>query len=218
MFFMKKSKNEEVFKEAILAHLDALYGLALRMTSQPAEAEDLVQDTYVRALRFHDKFEAGTNLKAWLFKMMVNLFINRYRREKRSRSFTEGSERQDMVERGFTRDKLAATTAPEEYFFEKLFSDDVVSALDELPHDFKMVILLVDINEFSYAQAAEILGIPVGTVMSRLHRGRRLLRASLYSFAVEEGYVRTKETDGEQPADLERFRERKRRKGEPAGE
>jgi len=218
LFFTKKSKNDGMFKEAILAHLDALYGLALRMTSQPAEAEDLVQDTYVRALRFRDKFETGTNLKAWLFKMMVNLFINRYRREKRSRSISEGAERHDMIERGFPRDKLAATTAPEEYFFEKLFSDDVVQALDQLPHDFKMVILLVDINEFSYAQAADILEIPVGTVMSRLHRGRRLLRASLYSFALEEGYIRTKEAGGEQPADLERFRERKRRLKEPAGE
>ena len=218
MFFSKKNKNEEIFKEAILAHLDALYGLALRMTGQEAEAEDLVQDTCVRALRFSDKFEAGTNLKAWLFKMMVNLFINRYRRQKRSRSIAEGVERDDMLERSFTRDKLAATTLPEEYFFEKLFSDDVVGALDELPHDFKMVILLIDINEFSYAQAAEILGIPVGTVMSRLHRGRKLLRASLYSFAVEEGYIRAKGTGGEQPADLERFRERKRRLKEPTGE
>jgi RNA polymerase sigma-70 factor, ECF subfamily len=209
LFFRKHKKSDDKFEEQILGYLDALYGTALRMTAQEAAAEDLVQDTYLRATRFHNKFQEGTNLKAWLFKMMVNLFINNYRRDRRSREIREGTERQDMVERTVTSGKLNAASAPEEYFFEKLFSDDVIAALDDLPHDFKMVVLLVDINEFSYAQVATILSIPVGTVMSRLHRGRRLLRSALYNFAVDEGYIKPKDPAKDQPADLASFRERK---------
>jgi len=211
LFFHKHKKSAEKFEEQTLGYLDALYGTALRMTGQEAAAEDLVQDTYLRATRFRDKFQPGTNLKAWLFKMMVNLFINNYRRERRSREISQGTERQDMVERTVTPGKLSAASAPEEHFFAKLFSDDVVAAIDDLPHDFKMVVLLVDINEFSYAQVAAILSIPVGTVMSRLHRGRRLLRSALYSFAVEEGYIKPKDEAIDQPADLASFRERKRK-------
>jgi RNA polymerase sigma-70 factor (ECF subfamily) len=211
LVFRNRTKSREAFEEAALEHLDALYGTALRMAGQVAEAEDLVQDTYLRALRFRKKFEPGTNLKAWMFKMMVNLFINRYRRERRSREIRGSSERLDMIEKLFTTDRLAATSRPQEYFFEKLFSDDVVAALDQLPHDFKMVVLLADVNEFSYAHIADILGIPVGTVMSRLHRGRKLLRAALYEFAVNEGYIKPnqQEEPSRQPADLASFREKK---------
>ncbi len=211
MFFRKKPKPGEKFQEAALEHLDALYGTALRMTANEAEAEDLVQDTYVRALRFAGKFEEGTNLKAWMFKMMVNLFINRYRRDRRLREVREGTECRDMVERTIDQDKLSLALAPEEYFFEKLFSDDVVRALAELPLEFKLVVLLVDINGFSYARGAEILGIPMGTVMSRLHRGRRLLRASLYEFALREGYVKEESNSQTvQPADLDQYRQHRR--------
>jgi len=208
LFFEKTRKNKQKMEKAALEHLDALYGTAMRMTGRVADAEDLVQDTYLRALRFRDKFEPGSNLKAWLFKMMVNLFINKYRRHKRTRELREGIERHDLLQRQFTQEKLAATEGPEEHFFERLFSDDVVNALGELPHDFKMVVLMVDINDFSYAEVADILGIPVGTVMSRLHRGRRLLRANLHSFAVREGYIKEKKEDNE-PADLEEFRQRR---------
>jgi len=208
LFFLAKKKASQVFEQAVLEHLDALYGTALKMTGQVAEAEDLVQDTFLRAIRFHRKFEPGTNLKAWLFKMMVNLFINRYRRKRRSREIQEGSERHEMLERMYPSDQLASTSKPEEYFFEKLFSDDVVAALCELPHDFKMVVLLVDVNDFSYAQVADILGIPVGTVMSRLHRGRKLLQSSLYAFAVREGYVKN-DQEAEQPSDLTSYRKKK---------
>jgi len=209
LFFLAKKKASLVFEQAVLEHLDALYGTALKMTGQVAEAEDLVQDTVLRAIRFHRKFEPGTNLKAWLFKMMVNLFINRYRRNRRSREIHEGTERHEMLDRMYPVDQMAATSKPEEYFFEKLFSDDVVEALCSLPHDFKMVVLLVDVNDFSYAQVAEILGIPVGTVMSRLHRGRKLLQGALYDFAVREGYVKPSR-ESQQPSDLASYRERKR--------
>jgi RNA polymerase sigma-70 factor (ECF subfamily) len=196
-------------------HLDALYGTALRLTGAPARAEDLVQDTYVRALRFEDKFDPGTNLKAWMFRIMFNLFINQIRREKRGRQIKEGHEQPDMVQRMLPDEHLAPTARPEEYFFEKLFSDDVIRALSELSPDFKMVVLLADVNGFSYKQISDILGIPVGTVMSRLHRGRRALRDKLHAFAVTEGYIRSEQADdeaseSEPPADLEAYRRRKK--------
>jgi RNA polymerase sigma-70 factor (ECF subfamily) len=179
------------------------------MTARVESAEDLVQDTFLRALRFYRKFQTGTNLKAWLFRMMVNLFINKYRRARRGREIHEGIERYDVMERMVPAEQLARTGKPEEFFFEKLFSDDVVVAIGELPHDFKMVVLLADVNDFSYAQIAEILDIPVGTVMSRLHRGRKLLRAALYSFAVQEGYIKPAAGDEAAPADLESYRKKK---------
>ncbi|MFC1654751.1 sigma-70 family RNA polymerase sigma factor [Myxococcota bacterium] len=209
MIFGPKKTSRAAFEKEALEHLDALYGTALRMTARVEEAEDLVQDTCLRALRFYKKFQPGTNLKAWLFRMMVNLFINRYRRARRGREIHEGIERYDVMERMVPAEQLAKTGKPEEYFFEKLFSDDVVLAIDELPHDFKMVVLLADVNDFSYAQIAEILGIPVGTVMSRLHRGRKLLRAALYSFAVEEGYIKPVEKDEAVPTDLDSYRKKK---------
>jgi RNA polymerase sigma-70 factor (ECF subfamily) len=207
LIFGPKKTSRAAFEKAALEHLDALYGTALRMTARVEEAEDLVQDTFLRALRFYRKFQTGTNLKAWLFRMMVNLFINKYRRARRGREIHEGIERYDVMERMVPAEQLARTGKPEEFFFEKLFSDDVVVAIGELPHDFKMVVLLADVNDFSYAQIAEILDIPVGTVMSRLHRGRKLLRAALYSFAVEEGYIKK---DQAAPTDLESYRRKKK--------
>lgn len=209
MIFGPKKTSRAAFEKEALEHLDALYGTALRMTAKAEEAEDLVQDTYLRALRFYKKFQPGTNLKAWMFRMMVNLFINRYRRNRRGREIHEGIERYDVAERMVPPEQLARTGAPEEFFFEKLFSDDVVAAIEELPRDFKMVVLLADVNDFSYAQIADILGIPVGTVMSRLHRGRKLLRAALYSFALEEGYIKPDDREESVPTDLSSYREKK---------
>jgi RNA polymerase sigma-70 factor (ECF subfamily) len=210
LIFGTEKTARAVFEKEALEHLDVLYGTALRMTTNVDEAEDLVQDTYLRALRFHKKYQPGTNLKAWLFRMMVNLFINRYRRARRGREIHEGIERYDVVERIVPTEQLAKAGNPEEYFFERLFSDDVVLAINGLPHDFKMVVLLADVNDFSYAQISEILGIPVGTVMSRLHRGRKLLRAALYAFAVEEGYIKSRDRDAVvAPTDLESYRKKK---------
>ena len=210
MFFSRHKKPDAIFSEQALEHLDALYGTALRLTHNEADAEDLVQDTYVRALRFSHRFEPGTNLKAWLFRMMVNLFINKVRRHKRSRQIHEGTEKQDVMERVMSDERCLASQRPEEFFFERLLSDDVVQAVDGLVPDFKLVVLLADVNGFSYAQIAEILGIPVGTVMSRLHRGRRSLRKSLYNYAVVEGYLKPEgNIEQEVPADLGAFRRKK---------
>ena len=210
MFFQRNIQQQAEFEEAVLVHLDALYGTALRMTGQVVEAEDLVQDTYLRAVRFRQRFEPGTNLKAWLFKMMINLFINKYRSHRRLRQIRETMDPQEMAEKFVPRDQLLSTCDPEEYFFEKLFSDDVVKALDALPHDFKMVVLLADVNGFSYAHIADMLEIPMGTVMSRLHRGRKILREMLYSFAVEEGYIREKDS-ASNPSNVLDYMERKKK-------
>jgi RNA polymerase sigma-70 factor, ECF subfamily len=207
LLFGSKEKRES-FKKAALEHLDALYGTALRLTGQPADAEDLIHDCYVRAVRFCHRFDPNTNLRAWLYRMLFNLFVNKYRRNKRSREIQEGSERQDLLDRVLPEEHLAATNNPEEYFFEKMFSDDVVRALDSLPPDFKMVILLADVNDFSYLEIAGILGIPVGTVMSRLHRGRRILRGTLRQFALEEGYVKPS-SECEEPTNIKDYRSKK---------
>jgi RNA polymerase sigma-70 factor (ECF subfamily) len=215
MLFEKRKSGREAFSQAALEHLDALYGTALRLTAQVAEAEDLVHDTYLRALRFSHRFEPGTNLKAWMFKMMFNLFVNRYHRIRRSREIQEGAERHDLMEKMLPEEHLAPSTRPEEYFFERMFSDDVVKAIEQLPHDFKMVVLLSDVNGFSYAQIAEILDIPVGTVMSRLHRGRRLLRVALHDFAKQEGYIQSGTADADAPnlTSLDEFRARRHGEG-----
>jgi RNA polymerase sigma-70 factor (ECF subfamily) len=208
MIFGSK-KQKAAFATAVMEHINSLYGTALRMTGQKAEAEDLVHDTFVRALSFQNRFEPGTNLRAWLFKMMINLFINKYRRDRRGREIKNGAESEDLTERMIPQEQMAAHTKPEEYFFERLFSDDVIKAFDNLPHEFKVVVLLADINGFSYGQIAEILGIPVGTVMSRLHRGRRMLRVSLFEFAVEEGYVKRPTEVENRPTSLQAYRERR---------
>ena len=208
MIFRKQQKAASGFGEQALEHIDALYGTALRLTGNQFTAQDLVQDTFVRALRFQNRFDAGTNLRAWLFRIMFNLFINQCRRERRGREIKEGHEQADMVQRVLPEEHLAPTAKPEEYFFEKLFSDDVIKAISDLPRDFKMVVLLSDVNGFSYKQISDILSIPVGTVMSRLHRGRRMLRNSLYSFALEEGYIQT-DAANPTPTSLDAYRQRK---------
>ncbi len=203
MHLGRKNKTEK-FAEQVMEHLDALYATALRLSHNRPDAEDLAHDTCVRAVRFQERFQPGTNLRAWLMRMMVNLFINGYRRGRRGEEIIQGAERESLLERSYAEEKLSASGRPEEFFFETLFSEDVVRALEELPLEFRLAILLVDVDEFSYAQAAEILDIPIGTVMSRLHRGRRMLRARLYGFALAEGYIRSGQ-EGEL-ADLEQYR------------
>jgi RNA polymerase sigma-70 factor (ECF subfamily) len=216
-FWKRKTEHGRDLGHQALEHLDSLYGTAMRLTGNRSRAEDLVQDTFVRALRFSDKFDPGTNLRAWLYRIMFNLFINHCRRERRGREIREGPEQADMLERMVPAAHLAPCAKPEEYYFEKLFSDEVVEALDTLPQDFKLVVLLADINGFSYKQISDILGIPVGTVMSRLHRGRRALQDKLYRYAVAEGYVRPRaDPDREAesaPARLEDYRRRRGGRG-----
>jgi RNA polymerase sigma-70 factor, ECF subfamily len=174
------------FEEEALELADQVYQVARRLVGSREEAEDLMQETYARAFRSWRSFEPGTNLRAWLLRILTNLNIDRARARQR-RPQTEPLEEGDY----FLYNRLAESTGDsqpeeEERVIARLSQDNVVSALAELPHDFRDTVVLVDIGGFSYAEAAQILDIPVGTVMSRLHRGRRILKRQLAEEAVEE--------------------------------
>ncbi len=185
----RTNESRKEFEALALEHVDPLYSAALRLTRNERDAEDLVQDALVRAYRFFDRFERGTNIKAWLFKILTNTFINKYRRKAKERSVVEGVEQQTVTERFFSRDMSSLSDDPESYIFERLLSDDVLRAIDDLPVDFRLVVILADIQEFSYKEIADIVGCPVGTVMSRLFRGRRLLQKRLAEYAMEQGIL-----------------------------
>jgi len=173
------------FEEDALALSDQVYRVARHLANSREEAEDLVQETYARAFRSWRSFQPGTNLRAWLLRILTNLNIDRGRRRQRAPQ-TQALEANDY----FLYDRLAENgdgISDEEKVVERLSQDDIVSALSAVPHDFRDVIVLVDIGDFSYQDAAQILDIPIGTVMSRLHRGRRILKRELAETATEEG-------------------------------
>ncbi len=214
-FRRKTPKTERSeFESLTLEHMDALYGAALRLTRSPKDAEDLVQDTFLKAFRFFDSFEKGTNVKAWLFKIQTNTFINKYRRKVKEREVAETPAEDLVLDRFVSAEQVRALQDPEGDFFGRLLSDEVVQALEEVPIDFRMVVILADIQGFSYKEIAEVVGCPVGTVMSRLFRGRRILQKHLYEYAIREGVISPEivaETGA--PLDLEAFRSRKKAAG-----
>lgn len=170
------------FEEEVLQLGDQVYRVARRLVSSREEAEDLVQETYARAFRSWRSYTPGTNLRAWLFRILTNLNIDRGRREQRAPA-TEPLEEGDYFL--YNRLEEDGGTADEERVVERLSQDGIVRALSAVPHDFRDVIVLVDIGDFTYQEAAQILDIPVGTVMSRLHRGRRVLKQELAETAME---------------------------------
>jgi RNA polymerase sigma-70 factor (ECF subfamily) len=169
------------FEEEVLGLADQVYRVARRLVSTREEAEDLVQETYARAFRSWRSYTPGTNLRAWLFRILTNLNIDRGRREQRSPS-TQPLEEGDY----FLYNRLEADSGSDDEarIVERLSQDEIVQALAEVPHDFRDVIVLVDIGDFTYQDAAQILDIPIGTVMSRLHRGRRILKRELAEASV----------------------------------
>lgn len=200
-FSTKADRARAEFEGLVTPWLDSLYGGALRLTRNDRDAEDLVQDTVMRAYRFFDKFERGTNFRAWLFKILTNTFINGYRRQVKERSLGDESERQSVEAHFFSADATEQAQNPEDFLLERVMSEDVLKAIDTLPIDFRMVVILADLQEFSYKEIAEILDVPVGTVMSRLFRGRRQLEAVL------------RKREAVEPAplvDLNAYRERKK--------
>lgn len=178
------------FEEAALPFLDALYNTALRMTRNAQDAEDLVQETFLKAYRHYEKFEPGTNLKAWLFKIMKNTFINAYRKRQAQPPESDFAEIEGAFESQVSDEATRQIRTPEEEALADVLDEDVQRALDALPPDYRMVILLADLEGFSYREVAEILEIPVGTVMSRLYRGRKRLEAEMLRYAREHGYLR----------------------------
>jgi RNA polymerase sigma-70 factor (ECF subfamily) len=183
--------DQATFAELAMPFMASLYAAALRMTRNPADAEDLVQETYLRAYRGFGGFEAGTNLKAWLYRILTNTFINTYRAKKRRPEETEVEEIEDLYLYKRLGGLEAATIgrSAEDELFDWFTDDEVKAALEALPEQFRMAVLLADVEGFSYKEIAEILEIPIGTVMSRLHRGRKSLQKQLFEFASERGLV-----------------------------
>ncbi len=210
-------KRRQAFEKEALPHLDALYGMALRLTRDERQAEDLVQDSLVKAYRFFHRFEEGTNAKAWLFKVMVNTFYNSVRKEKNNHRLELEAEVDSHYERFLSSHTVDGRRA-EELLLEGLVVEKLRAEVEQLPEEFRTAVLLCDLYDFSYKEIAEILGCPVGTVMSRLYRGRRLLQKKLYGYAVEQGYLRpapsaepAQPEAGDVPTSLEAYRARRGR-------
>jgi RNA polymerase sigma-70 factor (ECF subfamily) len=179
----------ERFERDVLPLLPNLYAAALRMTRNPTDAEDLVQDTYLRAFRGFSGFKEGTNLKAWLYRILTNSFINTYRKKQRQPQTVEGP---DDVDEWYLFDKLGGRNvelSAETEVLDKIPDEAVKGALESLPENFRLPVLLADVEGFSYKEIAEIMDTPIGTVMSRLHRGRKALQKALWDTAKERGLV-----------------------------
>lgn len=182
-------EKRRAFEREALPHMDALLRTALRMTKNENDAEDLVQEAYVKAYRFWDKFEPGSNCRAWLFKIMTNIFINEYRSKARSPMAINVDEIDDNFLYGQLAE-LGPEDNPEKQLFAKIFDDDVKKAIENLPEDFRLVVVLSFIEGFSYQEIADITDLQLGTVKSRLHRGRKLLQKELFEYAIKNGYVK----------------------------
>jgi len=179
------------FTEVAMEHMQALYSAALRMTRNAADAEDLVQETYLKAYRSFGSFQEGTNLRAWLYRILTNTYINSYRAAKRRPEVTDVEDVEDLYlyRRMAGAGQVNGARSAEDEALDT-FTDDVVkSALEELPEAFRMAVLLADVEGFSYKEISEITDVPIGTVMSRIHRGRRALQKTLHEVATERGLV-----------------------------
>lgn len=179
-------QKQEDFEEEIIPHLDAMYNFALRLTSDPNDAEDLVQDTIVKAFRFFSSYEKGTNAKAWLFRILKNSYINNYRKKSKQPNQVDYDEVSSFYET--IRADRTDTSDLEDRMFRELIDDDISNALEELPEDFRTVVLLCDVEGFTYEEIANMLDVPIGTIRSRLHRGRNLLKAQLMDYAEKRGF------------------------------
>lgn len=199
--------SREEFEREALKHLDALYGAALRLTRSASDAEDLVQDAFVKAYRFYDRFEPGTNMKAWLFRILTNTFINKYRRSTRERKVLEGREAEPVGEGVMSRAAMRTLTDPISEAHRRIITAEIQEALDSLPEDYRVMIVLADVEELSYKEIAAIVGCPIGTVMSRLHRARKKMQRRLLDQAVQLGIV--EEPPASEPVSLEDWRRRK---------
>jgi RNA polymerase sigma-70 factor (ECF subfamily) len=214
MLAVKQKRSE--FERQALVHIDALYGAAYRLTRNPRDAEDLVQDALLRAYRFWDSFQQDSNCKAWLLRIVTNTFINEYQRKKRSREVLEAATaEQDATDGVLVQASAHDKVAPDQALLSASVSDDVQRALEQLPDDFRTAVILCDMQGLSYKEIAEIMETPVGTVMSRLFRGRKLLAAALKEFAVAEGYVKptpteTKTASKDDAIDMEKYRAAKK--------
>lgn len=179
-------KKQVDFEREMLPHLDALYNFAIRLTTDPIDAEDLVQDTIVKAFRFFSSYEKGTNAKAWLFRILKNSYINNYRKKSKQPQQVDYDEVSTYYES--VRSEQSDTTDMEDIMYRDMLDDQITKALQRLPEDFRTVVLLCDVEGFTYEEIANMLDVPIGTIRSRLHRGRNLLRVELEEYADKRGY------------------------------
>lgn len=173
------------FEELAIPHMDLIYKVAWQMTGDATEAQDLTQDVYLRAYRFFDQFEKGTNCKAWLFKILKNTNRNRFKKASKAPAMVDLFVAEESC--------LKSGKTPENYIFDRLLNDDISKAMDALPEQYREAVVLCDVEGHSYDEITEILDCPLGTVMSRLHRGRKLLKKSLYKYAEQNGYLKSAE-------------------------
>ncbi|MBN2410102.1 sigma-70 family RNA polymerase sigma factor [candidate division KSB1 bacterium] len=179
----------EKFEKVSLQYMELLYSSALRLTKNSAEAEDLVQDTYMRAYRFFDKFQEGTNFKAWIFRIMTNTFINKYRKKARSPQQVELEKVSFFIEDEQVEQYPRTVDVYERNTYHELFDDEINGALNRLSENFKEIIVLADVEGLTYKEIAQKADIPLGTVMSRLFRARRMLQKNLYGVGRERGFI-----------------------------
>ena len=183
--------NQAEFTDLAMEYMPALYSAALRMTRNPSDAEDLVQETYLKAYRGFGGFSEGTNLKAWLYRILTNTYINSYRASKRRPEITDVEDVEDL----YLYHRLSHDTggdlgrSAEDVALDSFTDDEVKSAIESLPEAFRMAVLLADVEGFSYKEIAEITDVPIGTVMSRIHRGRRALQKALHEYAESRGLM-----------------------------
>jgi RNA polymerase sigma-70 factor (ECF subfamily) len=191
--------DQATFTEQAMPLMDSLYSGALRMTRNPADADDLVQETYLRAYRGFGGFQEGTNLKAWMYRILTNTYINSYRAKQRRPDETDLGEVEDLYlyRRLGGLEAARSGRSAEDELMDTFSEAEVKGAIEDLPENFRMAVLLADVEGFSYKEIAEILDIPIGTVMSRLHRGRKALQKALYDYAVTHGLADRVDADDE---------------------
>ena len=184
-----KNKEKKLFEQIAFEHINAMYSTALRVTRNQQDAEDLVQETFLKAYKNFHHFEPGTNFKAWIFRILMNTFINKYHKDQKNPVSVEFEKVEHTVEQILSDDEIK-TVLTNRNKFRELFDDEIVHAIENMPEDYRLCVLLCDIENFSYNEISEMLNVPIGTVMSRISRGRKILQKSLLDYAKKEGYIK----------------------------
>jgi RNA polymerase sigma-70 factor (ECF subfamily) len=211
----KASLSAREFETEAVAQLSPLLGVASRLTRNTADAQDLVQDTLLKAMRARDQFETGTNMRAWLLRILTNTFINRYRRGGLERSVLDGPDADPLADGWISASTMESMRDPESQAMRPMLEQEINRILNELPEEFRLAVVLSDVEELSYKEIADIMGCPIGTVMSRLHRGRRLLKGRLYEHARALNIIGPEAVVGDKPEkqepviDLSQYREKR---------
>lgn len=210
---MSRALTGRQFEQEVLQHLPSMLAVASRLMRHAPEAEDLVQDSVLKAIRARDQFESGTNLRAWLLKILTNTFINRYRRGGLERSVLDGPDADPLADGWVSASTMEALRDPESQALRPILEAEIAKALADLPTEFRLAVVLSDIEDLSYKEISEIMDCPIGTVMSRLHRGRRMLKSKLYEHARAMGLVSAEEHVGtkerEAVVEMDRYRMKK---------